>query len=92
MALSPLLSIATHIAIPSSAMASSILCKPFSFTVRQMSCSHDMSTAGVNPVRDEPGLKRNFLKESQEEGGRRKSENHSDYIVYTTSGNLTQEA
>ena len=36
MALSPLLSIATHIAIPSSAMASSILCKPFSFTVRQL--------------------------------------------------------
>ena len=36
MALSPLLSIATYIAIPSSAMASSILCKPFSFTVRQL--------------------------------------------------------
>ena len=46
MALSPLLSIATHIAIPSSAMASSILCKPFSFTVRQIDAqSHPYPSA-----------------------------------------------
>ena len=45
MALSPLLSIATHIAIPSSAMASSILCKPFSFTVRHYTLLHPTSTS-----------------------------------------------